>query len=59
MLVSPEKKPPEDGGASLGAGPAGAGAPALGIFEAGAGAGTLLDEDIVSKDEDFWYESIG
>ena len=54
MLVSPDKKPPEDAGASPGAGPAGAGAPALGIFEGGAG---TLDEDMFLRAKIFGMNS--
>jgi hypothetical protein len=56
-LVMPEKIPPEGAGAVEGA-PA-SGAPAIGTFAGEGAAGTLLGEDIVSKDEDFWYEPIG
>lgn len=56
-LVMPEKMPPEGAGAVEGA-PA-SGAPAIGTFAGEGAAGTLLGEDIVSKDEDFWYEPIG
>jgi len=56
-LVMPERMPPEAGvGAVEGAG---AGAPAIGAFAGEGAVGTLLGEDIVSKGEDFWYESIG
>jgi len=55
-LVMPERMPPEGAGAVEGAG---AGAPATGTFAGEGAAGTLLGEDIVSKGEDFWYESIG
>jgi len=58
-LVMPEKMPPEGAGAVEGAGAPASGAPAIGIFAGEGAAGTLLGEDIVSKGEDFWYESIG
>ena len=54
-LVMPEKMPPEGAGAGAPA----SGVPATGTFAGEGGGGTLLDEDIVSKGEDFWYESIG
>ena len=58
-LVMPEKMPPEGAGAVEGAGAPASEAPATGTFAGEGAAGTLLGEDIVSKGEDFWYESIG